>query len=226
MRNLLVIIRIVFVTLIHSVRSINQIKKKGQSVYFELSRKWSEKLIRIVKANLNVIGAEKLSSSENYLFVANHSSYFDIPVVLKSIPKDLSLVYKSELEKVPIFGKSLIASPFLSIDRESPRAAMKVLISTKELIRSGVSILIFPEGTRSKDGEVGKFKKGALKIAEINKLKVVPLTINGTFDILSADSKKIKTNQDVELIIHSPLELDENENFLDDVKNIIKKAKK
>jgi 1-acyl-sn-glycerol-3-phosphate acyltransferase len=205
----------------HSVRSVNRIKKYGEKVYSDLARDWSNKLLKIIKAKIEVVGESNLDKDKKYLFVSNHGSYFDIPILLDSIPFNFSIIYKESLEKTPIFGKSLKYSPFLAIDRESPRKSLKTIIQTKEIIKKGFSILIFPEGTRTKTGKIGDFKLGALKIAEINDLEIVPVSIKGSFEILPNGSSRIKKAQKVKLTLHKPIKYIATEDFAEKLKKII-----
>jgi 1-acyl-sn-glycerol-3-phosphate acyltransferase len=218
--NFLLILRILLVTIAHALRSIKVLKKGESQRYFELSRIWSLKLLKIVNTKVKVHGLGNIDK-ENYLLVCNHQSYFDIPILLSSIPKDFCIIYKQSLEKVPVFGKSLKLSPFISIDRKSPRKAIQSLLSTKELFAKDVSVLIFPEGSRSEDGKLSDFKQGALKIAEINKVKILPITLVGANKIKLPAKSKINKNVDVEVFIHEAQDIDKDSEFLNNLKKII-----
>lgn len=186
---------------------IASIVEPGGKIYNFISKIWSKLILWISGVKVDKVGIENLNTNENYVFVSNHISMFDIPVVISSLPGQLRLVFKQELAKIPIFGWQLKTGPYIIIDRDNPSKAMQSLNKAIKKIKEGVSVLLFAEGTRSKDGSILPFKRGAFTLATRSGKKIVPLTINGTFNILP--KKKLRINPGkVRIIIDKPIEHD------------------
>ncbi len=143
----------------------------------------------------------KLGEKEPFVVVANHQSNMDIPLLLGYFPKSISFVAKKEMEKWPIIGLWMRKIRCVFLDRTNPREGIKTMKVGIENIKAGYSIVIFPEGTRSKDGNIGEFKKGSFKLAVDPGVKIIPITIKGTIDVLGQESKKIQKNPNIKLII-------------------------
>ncbi len=166
-------------------------------------RQWAKRILFCSGIKVSVKGIENIEVSKSYVFVANHSSYFDIPAVFVAIPNRLRIMYKKELEKIPIFGWYLKYSDFIGIEREEIGSARKSLEEALKLIQQEISVLIFPEGTRSKDGTLGDFKRGALYLAIKSGKQIVPVTIIGARDILPRGSFFFSTGT-IEVIVGKP----------------------
>jgi 1-acyl-sn-glycerol-3-phosphate acyltransferase len=138
------------------------------------------------------------------VYVSNHASLFDIPAVIAGIPDQIRLVYKKELEKLPIFGWGLKWGSYIGIDRGSRLDAMKSIEEAAQKISRGASVLLYAEGTRTLDGKLQPFKRGAFNIAVKSGVAVVPLTINGTFTILPKRSISVNPGV-VELVLERPI---------------------
>lgn len=151
---------------------------------FQHYRSWAKRVLFVAGVKIETIGLEKLEGSKSYVFVANHSSYFDIPAVFVSIPQQLRIMYKRELEKIPFFGWYLRASDFIPVEREDSASARASLLKSINLIRKNISVLLFPEGTRSVDGSLQNFKRGAFLLALKSNKELVPLTIVGSNKLL------------------------------------------
>lgn len=163
-------------------------KIKGKGIFFKYSRRWSKTLLAIAAVKVNVTGLENIEAGRGIIFISNHASNFDIPILLANLPTDTLIMYKQELEKVPVFGLCLKLSPFVAVDRENPREAMKSIDSAREIIRNGGAMVIFPEGTRSPNGEIGEFKRGAFMIAKGSGVDLTPLAISGSYGIMKRGS--------------------------------------
>jgi 1-acyl-sn-glycerol-3-phosphate acyltransferase len=175
-------------------------------IYHGVARFWSRGVLRICGIHLSVRGAEHLVPGKTYVYVSNHASLFDIPVVIAGVPDQIRLVYKKELQKIPIFGWSLRWGAYVAIDRRSTLDAKRSVEDAAEKIRRGASVLLFAEGTRSPDGRLQSFKRGAFNLAVKSGVPVIPLTINGTFRILPKSSLAIHPGP-VELILDRPIEI-------------------
>jgi len=177
---------------------------RDKPVFYRYARSWSKALLRIAGVEVVVRGAEQLEPTVRYVYVANHSSLFDIPVVLGSLPDNVRIMYKRELNKIPVFGWCLALSPFIPLDRADGRDAIAKLEATIASMRDGASVLVFPEGTRSADGKLGEFKRGAFVLAARSGKPLVPLAILGSAAILPA--RKLRLNKGtVTLVIGSPV---------------------
>ena len=173
------LIGIAFVTITDVAKTLLHLRFRGTKGFFNITRKWSGKVLKILGVSVEIRGAEHINPNETYVYVMNHTSLLDIPVIQNAFPDDVLFVYKKELEKVPVFGTGLKASPYISIDRSDPRNSMAAIDTAVESIRQGDSVIIFPEGTRSEDGKLGEFKRGAFMLASRSGRKIVPLVITG-----------------------------------------------
>ncbi len=135
---------------------------------------------------LRVRGTEHLVKDEPYVFVANHQSYLDIPTLFRAVPHNLHFVAKKEIKWVPFIGWYMMATGMIFIDRSNRMKAIVSLDKAGQLIKNGKDVLLFPEGTRSKTGEVGEFKKGPFMLAAKADIRIVPIHISGTEKILPA----------------------------------------
>jgi 1-acyl-sn-glycerol-3-phosphate acyltransferase len=178
---------------------------KGKSVFFGLSKHWAKQILFWGRVKVDIKGLDKLSDSETYIFCANHSSMVDIPVLISSIKHNFRIIYKQELKKIPFFGWGLSMSPYISIRRENPRDAMAGIEEAIDSIRIGESVVIYPEGTRTLDGNLGKFKRGAFMLAARSGKKIVPVTIIGSADVLP-NKELLLRNGEIKIIISEPIE--------------------
>ena len=138
-------------------------------------------------------------------FVANHQSAVDIPVVAGFLQVWAGFITKAELKKIPIVSSWIKAIHCVYIDRKSPRSSIEAILQGVENIRSGIPMFIFPEGTRSKNGQVGEFKTGALKLATRAKAIIVPITIEGTRGAFE-DRKGKFSIQKIILTVNNPID--------------------
>jgi len=159
-----------------------------------VARAWARMLLAISGVKAEIQGVEKLDAEVGYVFASNHLSLMDTPLVIAHIPAQFRFLAKRSLFKVPFIGGHLKRAGHISVDREDPRAALKVLSAAAELIRTqGVSVLVFPEGSRSEDGRLQEFKEGAAYIAIKAGAPVVPLGISGTLEILPTGSVIVRS---------------------------------
>jgi len=153
------------------------------------ARAWSRSLLLFAGVRVTVEGLEKIDPGGSYVFVSNHLSYMDTPVVLSHIPVQFRFLAKKGLFQIPFLGWYLTRGGHIKVPREDPRAAVKTLTHAAETIQTHrVSVLIFPEGGRSDDGLLHDFKEGAAYIAIKAQAPVVPLALTGTREILAMHS--------------------------------------
>ena len=121
-------------------------------------------ILFVSRIKVTVKGISNIDPSKSYIFMPNHQSNFDIPVLLGCLPAQFRWLAKAELFRIPLFGRAMRGCGYISIDRSNRKSAFRSLQKAADTIRNGVSVLIFPEGTRSLDGKIRSFKKGRIKI--------------------------------------------------------------
>jgi 1-acyl-sn-glycerol-3-phosphate acyltransferase len=166
---------------------------------------WCIHLLLLCGVRVRTVGAEKLSRKERYVFIANHQSFFDIPTLYAGLPFSLSFIAKKELFFIPFFGWGIAAIGHIWIDRENARHARKSITrAIGKLKRRRISLVLFPEGTRSVTGEVGQFRRGSFTLAIGAGVPVVPVTVCGTREVLPKKTLFFKPGF-VTLVIGDPV---------------------
>ena len=167
---------------------------------------WARTLIAVGGVRLRVEGLEHISPTGSYVFISNHLSYMDTPVILSSIRVQFRFLAKRGLFQIPFLGQHLSRAGHIPVPREDPRASVKTMQLAAETIRlKSISLLIFPEGGRSHDGQLGQFKEGAAYIAIRAGVPVVPVAILGTREVLAFGSGIVRPGA-VTLRILPPIE--------------------
>lgn len=170
---------------------------------------WIDQLLNEVHVQYSVINPHQVEPEPGRatILMCNHSSAYDIPLGFKAFPNhSIRMLAKKELSRVPLLGKGMTATEFPFIDRKNRYQAVKDLAYAQQLMESGIIIWIAPEGTRSKDGKLAPFKKGAFITAIQAKATIIPIGIRGAFNILPARSLRINLNQKAEIHIGKPLD--------------------
>lgn len=168
---------------------------------------WAAEIAKNSAYDLEVLGRENLGDrGESFLVMSNHQSLYDIPVLFHVLGANLRMITKAELFKVPVFGPAMKHAGFISIDRSNRQRAIQSLEIAKQKISGGLNVWIAPEGTRSKSGELLSFKKGGFNLALEAGLRVLPITLNGTRDILPVKGTRSRANAHVRVTIHPPLD--------------------
>ena len=157
-----------------------------------VARFWSRLLLRIARVTVTVEGAEKIDPGGSYIFAANHTSYFDTPVVLANIPVQFRFLAKEGLFRIPLLGGHLKRAGHLAVPHENPREAVRMMGEAGRVVRErGISLLIFPEGGRSLEG-LQEFKEGAAYMAIKAGAPLVPLALVGTLEVLPMHSMHVR----------------------------------
>lgn len=169
---------------------------------------WGRKLVRLTGSEVEVIGEENIPENGSMVFVSNHQSNFDIPILLGYIKKEKGFVSKAEAKKLPVVGGWMKFLDCVFMERTDPRAALRSIKEGIEIVKKGNSLVIFPEGTRSANGEIDEFKAGSFKLALKSKAPVVPITIDGSINIMRKGSNKISPAK-VKIIISEPVDTSE-----------------
>jgi len=190
-------------------------------ITFIFSKIFSKGILLIAGVRIDIHGKELLDKKENYIFISNHQSYFDIPVLMQAVPNNLRFIYRSSLTRIPIFGWGMYLSGYIPINRENPREAIKSLRKASEKIKKGISVVVFPEGTRSPNGELGIFKRGMFVFAEEANVKLVPTSITGSYNILPRNKFNICSGR-VNVVFSKPIEYRKDKYFVNEIKETIK----
>ncbi len=170
-----------------------------------VARLWCIHLLFLCGIRVKTVGGDKLDGRGRYVFIVNHQSYFDIPVLHAGLPYSLSFIAKKELFFIPFFGWGMAAAGHIWIDRQNARAARASITRAIAMLkRKNISLVLFPEGTRSVTGEVGEFKRGSFALAFEAGVPVVPVTICGTRDILPKRSGRFRPGT-ATLVIGDPI---------------------
>ena len=151
--------------------------------------KCTKNLIKISGADLIVTGTENIPLDEPVLYVSNHQGNMDIPILYSTAPQTMAFVAKKEMEKIPLLGYWMKERGCVFINRDNARNSLKAINQAIENLKSGNSIAIFPEGTRSKGPEMGDFKPGSLRIAIKSGVKVIPVTIKDSYKLIGKKGK-------------------------------------
>lgn len=169
-----------------------------------VARAWARSILFVSGIHVHVNGLENLNVDGSCILMPNHQSNFDIPVLLGCLPIQFRWLAKSELFKIPIFGRGMRGCGYISIDRSNRKSAFQSLAEAAAKIRNGVSVLIFPEGTRSRDGRILPFKKGGFVLSVDAGVPIVPIVIFNTWSIMPKDRLRIRT-QSVRMDILTPI---------------------
>lgn len=157
---------------------------RNGNVLHLIARFWANSILWVSRVRTRVTGAEKLTPGRSYIYMPNHQSNADIPLLLGRLPVQFRWLAKAELFKIPIFGRAMHGVGYISIDRSNRKSAFESLARAARTIRDGTSVLIFPEGTRSRDGRLLSFKKGGFVLAVDSGVPIVPVIIQGTRNII------------------------------------------
>jgi len=167
------------------------------------ARGWSWMILKTSGVEVTVEGLERLDRSRSYVFAANHQSIYDIPIVFASLPFQLRILSKDSLGRIPFMGWHLQRTGHVLVDRARPGAG--VIKKMARLVAQGHSLIVFPEGTRSTDGSVARFKGGPFMIALQAGLPIVPISLVGSRHVMFRGEVTVRPGR-VRLIVHDPIE--------------------
>jgi len=168
------------------------------------ARTWSWLILATTGVSVDVRGLDRLNPARTYIFVSNHQSIYDIPVIFANLPYQLRIIAKESLGSFPFLGWHLRRSGHLLVDRKRPDRA-GILGRWRALVKEGLSLIIFPEGTRSADGRLGPFKAGSFLLAIEAKLPIVPVSVDGTRLVMHKGELTTRPGA-VRLTLHPPVE--------------------
>jgi len=170
----------------------------------KIARIWGKSILVVSRIKVSVKGLANIDPSSPYIFMPNHQSNFDIPVLLGHLTVQFRWLAKMELFKIPIFGRAMRKAGYISIDRYHRESAFESLKVAANKIKGGASVLIFPEGTRSRDGNIRPFKKGGFVMAIDSGVPIVPVVITGTRAIMPKGKFRVYPGH-VSMVIHKPI---------------------
>lgn len=197
----------------------------------ERARALGAYILQESQIDLTVSGLEGLDAHQTYLFMSNHESLMDIPLLFATAPRPPRMVTKAELFKVPIWGAALKVSGFIAIDRKNRQNAIESLQQAKSLMERGLSVWISPEGTRSRDGSLQPFKKGGFMLALETGMPIVPVGIVGARNVIRPKSFKSFLRQKVVVRYGQPIDsaaygMERRDELMADVRKAIEELRR
>jgi 1-acyl-sn-glycerol-3-phosphate acyltransferase len=224
LRSLLTIPFVAIVTALGSLYGLlmRPFYSSGDNV-LGVARWWSRWATRFAGVRIMVDNRAKLEPGQPYVFMANHASTIDIWALFVAIPRPIRMIAKKQLARIPLFGWVMWAGRFIFIDRQNAAAARRSIEAAGRRIRGGDSVLIFPEGTRTRDGQLGPFKKGGFHLAMEAGVPIVPIALRGTRELMPRGSLRARSGE-VSVIIGPPiptsgLTLEDRPAFIERVRN-------
>lgn len=160
--------------------------------------------IRLGGVRVRVVGRERIDPASTYIFMSNHASNLDPPVLMPVIPRRTSVLVKKELFRIPILGYAMRKVSLVPVDRDNREAAIASLRQAGEVLRAGINLTVFPEGTRSLDERLLPFKKGPFHIAMESGVPIVPVTIVGTREMMPKGRLALRPGE-VTVVFHDPI---------------------
>ena len=172
---------------------------------YKISRLWTWMILEIGGVSLKVNGLNHLDPKQQYVFMVNHQSNFDIPVLVQSLTGfQLRWIAKKELLWIPLFGWAMWAAKHITVDRGGRSNALGILKKAKQQMAGGISVVVFPEGTRSTDGRLLPFKRGGFLLAIKTGTPIVPVTINGSGKLFPKGDWRIRRGK-IEVTVGEPI---------------------
>lgn len=169
-------------------------------------KSWAKRVLDGAEVTRIVKHGERAATDEVFVLMSNHRSLFDVPLLFDSFPRTLRMVAKTELFRVPIWGRAMREAGFIELDRHNKVRARESMEVAKRRLAQGINVWIAPEGTRSRSGELGTFKNGGFHLALGTGLRILPVGIRGTEKILPADGARVSRGASVELEFGEPID--------------------
>ncbi len=179
----------------------------GRNLGYIIPKWWARIFCLFTLVRVKVVGRENISQGQSYVFVANHQGAYDIFAIYGYLGHNFRWMMKKALEKIPLVGYSCRVSGHIYVDNSSPHAIKETMETAEKRLAGGMSVVVFPEGSRTPDGKLKRFKRGAYILATEFNLPVVPITIDGAYDIMPRTSILPHWGK-ITLTIHKPIEAD------------------
>lgn len=167
-------------------------------------RYWSKLVCWLALCPVKVKGRENIDPKTSYVFVANHQGAFDIFLIYGFLGHNFKWMMRKGIKKIPLIGKACVDGGHIIVDEQGSKGLMATFRQALNTLKGGMSLVVFPEGTRTKDGHLNRFKRGAFQLAGMVKLPVVPVTIEGPYHVLRKGSLMLHPHR-LTLTIHKPL---------------------
>ena len=168
---------------------------RNGNIVHHYARWWAKIQLLVSGVRVEVRGVEHLDRETPYIYMSNHQGSYDIFALLSCLPVQFRWIAKKELFAIPILGWAMGAANYISIDRSGRRKALESIERAASKIKGGVSVVIFPEGTRSRDGSIQPFKRGGFTLALKSGVPIIPITINGSRDVMPRDSMRVRPGE-------------------------------
>jgi 1-acyl-sn-glycerol-3-phosphate acyltransferase len=192
----------VYTIVLGSVSLLSTLVDRSGNFAHACARAWARLILKTTGVRVRVTGLEHVRDGQSYVFASNHQSIYDIPILFASIPSQLRIVAKESLGRIPFMGWHLHRAGHLLVDRRNP--GPDIVQKMRRLVRESNSLIVFPEGTRSADGRLGRFKKGSILVAIDAGLPVVPVSLCGTRHVMTKGRLTVSPGE-VSLTIHEPI---------------------
>lgn len=217
---------LVIATLLCAILTILFVHWKNSTFVHGFQMLWSKLFFWMFFMNPKIEGTENLQKGQSYVFVGNHTSFFDCWVVYGWLPVVFKWIMKYSIRRIPFVGTACKAAGHIFIQRGATKQALKSLEEAKSRLVDGVSVVIFPEGTRSVDGQIGKFKRGAFQIAFDLGLPVVPFSVCGLHEVMPKGSLLVNPGQKVKIVVGKPVDLsvyaeDQHNQAIEDIRQMV-----
>jgi len=197
---------LVVVTILCALTTIICIPWKNSWWLHTIQSVWAKIFCWLFFIPVQVEGLEHIRKQQSYVFVANHQSYFDIFVIYGWLPVVFKWLMKKEISRIPIVGTACKAAGHIAIDRTHAKAAAESLQEVAKQLKNGVSTVIFPEGTRTYDGHVARFKRGAFQLAWELNLPVIPIRLDGCYAVMNRHASYV-TRHPIKMTILPEMDL-------------------
>lgn len=195
--------------------------RKGKVVHL-YARLWGKVALFANRVKVRLEGLENLNGKGPYIFMSNHQGYYDIFALLAHLPIQFKWLAKKELFSIPFFGWTMAAAGYIRIDREGSRETVEAMNEAVQKIRDGLSVVIFPEGSRSPDGSIQPFKKGGFTLAIKSKVPIVPIAISGSREIMPKERLTASPGE-IRVRIGTPIDI--HNYSMKDRKNLMEKVR-
>lgn len=168
---------------------------------------WSRSMVRLLLVSMDVSGQEHIVPGQSYVFVSNHQSFLDVFAIYGWLPVNFKWLMKKELRKIPFVGFACKVAGHIFVDRSNPVAALQSIKAIESELQNGVCTVIFPEGTRSRNGEIGRFKRGAFQVAWDLHLPVIPISLTGCYEAMPKGTYYVHTHSHIHMHIGKPVNI-------------------
>ena len=215
---------IVLTILVATTAAVASILGDDKGLGYQVPKWWGRISCWLFLLPVEVKGREYVDKKQSYVFLANHQSYFDIFLIYGYLGHNFKWMMKAYLKKIPFVGYACVKLKHVYVG-DSISSIQKTVEQARETLQGGMSMVIFPEGTRTYTGQMGDFKRGAFMLANEIGLPIVPMTINGCYDVFSRTAKSVSRSK-ISLTIHKPITAEERQGkptkvFMKDVFDIV-----